>query len=38
MMIVEILTGWTATAAFLAVWLGRAINHAEQERAQRAWL
>jgi hypothetical protein len=37
MLIVEILSGWTATAAFLAVWLGRAINHADAEGALRAW-
>lgn len=27
--ITEIVAGWIAAGAFLAVWLGRAINHAE---------
>lgn len=27
--ITEILAGWITAGAFLAVWLGRAINHAE---------
>lgn len=27
--IAEIVAGWITVGAFLAVWLGRAINHAE---------
>jgi hypothetical protein len=29
--IAEIIVGWTAAGAYVAIWLGRAINNAELE-------